>query len=511
MAKVTGVGGKATGKIGSIVYAVTGGKQIAREYQPIVANPSTTGQITSRSKLKLMSQLSASLASSIAIKREGLVTKRNQFIKINYGLSRVDEGVASIDLNKVQITKSNLGMAGFTADRTSGTKIAVALNSDMSAAIDRAVYVGYRKDAAGSLVQIGSIVVSTPGLDGNFAGELPYTADAVVVYSYGIKLTNEKANAAFGNMQAPSAEQVAKLIATSTEVASGMSLTQTNGATMLVGETSADSDDIEHFSVIVSRSGNGSVSGGGRYADGQTCVLTATPDAEASFVAWKQGNAQGPVLSTNARYEFTVDHDITIVGVFEGGPTPRYAIDGTVSPSGAGTVIGSGNYPEGDHVNLQFSPAAGSQLVFSGWYENGVLVETSTTLTLIVDGEHHFTALCVEPAQISFANMKVDRKVWNITQGTTTVDPFFQGDVSNAPSEDRVILVDVGTNNVAPTVGSTVNPIGTPATVAEFAESVRFGNLTVTHWYYIAVGHGSGTSWTVDAVYQYGVQSQQED
>ena len=398
MGKVVCLQGKARGKVGSIVYAISAGQQIAREYQPVVLNPSTPSQVSNRSKLKLMSQLAAAYKGSIAIRKDGLKSARNLFISENYDKVTIVGSAANVNLNRVQLTKSNVGMGGFSADRSSGTQIAVVLNDDMSANFDKVVYCAFRKDANGHLIAQGSIVANKDANAGTFAGELPYTQDAVVIYAYGMKIDSERANAAFSNMTAPSAEQVAKLIATSTEVAAGTTLSQTVGLTLMEGEDTGDSDDVEHFAVSVIKSGNGSVSGGGRYLAGQTAVVTATPDAEATFVAWRLNSPSGAVVSTSAQYSFTVETDITLCAVFQGGPTPHYNVAASASPVEGGTITGAGSYEEGAQCSLVATPAAG--FAFDGWFENGQLISNDPTLTFAVNADRTLVAEFAESTDV---------------------------------------------------------------------------------------------------------------
>lgn len=417
MGKVTCLQGKARGKVGSIVYAVSAGQQIAREYQPVVLNPSTPSQVSNRSKLKLMSQLAAAYKGSIAIRKDGLKSARNIFISENYDKVAIVGTAANVNLNRVQLTKSNVGMGGFSADRSSGTKIAVVLNEDMSANFDKVVYNAFRKDANGHLIAMGSIVVNKDANVGTFAGELPYTADAVVVYAYGMKIDSERANAAFSNMTAPSGEQVAKLIATSAEVAAGTTLSQTVGLTMMVGETTGDSDDVEHFAVSVTKSGNGSVSGGGRYLAGQTAVVTATPDAEATFVAWRLNSPTGAVVSTSAQYSFEVENDITLCAVFQGGPTPHFNVAASASPVEGGTIMGAGSYEEGAQCSLVATPAAG--FAFDGWFENGQLISNDPTLTFAVNADRTLVAEFAESTDVVITINNEAPTMTSVTGGGT--------------------------------------------------------------------------------------------
>lgn len=379
-----------TGKFGNAVYSQTGGVCIARNYQPNVTNPSSEGQVEQRSKFKLMSQLSAALKPSLAIRKEGLKSARNIFTSINAPLATIDDGLASINLNKVQITKSNRGMSDFTADRSSATKIAVSLVEDRAANLNRVVYAAFTKEADGSLTNFASVAVDAAGVNGQFPGELPYTTKSIVIYAYGMQDTNAKASAAYSNMTAPTAEQVAKLLASSSEVAAGTNLTATKGLTMNVGETSGSSDAEEHFLVSVTASGNGSVSGGGSFVAGQMATLRATPDAEASFVAWRKNSASGEVLSTSATYSFEVTRPIHIVGVFQGGPTPHYNIAVSAYPAEGGSVSGGGSKEEGSSCTVIATPNEGFS--FNGWYENGTKVSTNASYTFTVQNNRTLEA-----------------------------------------------------------------------------------------------------------------------
>lgn len=411
MGKLTSVNGKATGKIGSIVYSVSGGQQIAREYQPVVANPNTPQQVENRSRLKLLSQLSAAYKSSIAIRKQGMTSARNQFIGVNYQQTAIQGETVDINLSLVQLTKSNVGMIGFSADRSSGTKINVELNENGAAQFDKVVYCAFRKNAAGHLLAAGSVVVETAGVGGSFKGELPYTADAVVVYAYGMKIAEGKAATAYANMSAPSAENVAKLYTTSAEVAAGTTLSQTVGLTMMVGETTGDSDDVEHLSVSVIKSGNGSVAGGGRYVAGQQVTVTATPDAEASFVAWKLNNASGQTVSTSASYTFEATSDITLCAVFQGGPVVKHTIAVSASPVEGGTVSGGGQKDEGSQCTVNAVPASGFQ--FDGWFENGQLVSNNANYKFTVSADRTLVAEFAEQQESSFSNVMIGSTAWN--------------------------------------------------------------------------------------------------
>ncbi len=75
MAKIYGINGKITGKIGNTVFAIDGGIQVARQYNPIVANPRTEGQQNQRLKVNLAGQMSKGI---IPAAIEGLTGNRRQ-------------------------------------------------------------------------------------------------------------------------------------------------------------------------------------------------------------------------------------------------------------------------------------------------------------------------------------------------------------------------------------------------------------------------------------------------
>ena len=320
MAKVTSIQGKAVGKVGSVVYAVSGGQQIAREYQPHVANPSTEGQVNNRSRFKLLSQLSANLKPVIAIRKDGIISARNQFQSINYGTTSFDGVTAKINLNQVQLTKSNTGFIGFNANRAGGSVIAVKLNG-AETGLDRVVYAAFKKRVDGSLLLIGSVVTEDAGDSNDFAANLPYTADSVVLYAYGIKDVDAAMSAKFGNLNAPTAEAVAKLIVSSTENAAGVSLTKTAAITMNEGTNNGNSDDnlVPEGKITVAVSTDNifaEVTGGGEFdaGDNVTINTTYTGSGAKTFDGWFEViGGEETLFSNTEENTFVASRNITLV------------------------------------------------------------------------------------------------------------------------------------------------------------------------------------------------------
>lgn len=494
--KVNSILGKMTGKVGNIVLTSVGGEVVGREYNPNVANPNTSAQQNTRGKFKLASQLSATMAPVIAIKKEGNVSARNLFVKENFPAIRYSQGVADINLNVVQLTKSQRSFAGFNADRTNGSAIAVELNADSAAALSRVVYIAYKKAADGSLILFDSKVCNTAGAEGKFNDVLNYTADAVVLYAYGMKDLEAGISTKFGNMSAPSAEDVAQLLISNTENMASVQLTKTAGLTMAAGENTGDSDDVEHLTVSLVISGNGSAIGGGRFEAGQTVTLRATPDAEATFVAWKANNASGQVLSTANPYSFEVEQNMTICAVFQGGPTPHYDINLSADPANGGTVSGGGSKEEGSSCTVVATPAEGMQ--FGGWFENGNLVSNAASYTFTVDRARTLVAEFGEAPESALSNVTLNGSPWDSNKQT----PYSTATIGfTASAELNGKKCGLANSNVKPAIGSSA----TCPNTADVTTGANNHALSLSTWGWLVVGTADGNNITVEEVWEYKV------
>ena len=233
---------KGKGKLGNIVLSTVAGETIARDYNPEVANPNTAAQVEQRAKFKLMSQLGSVVAPVIAIPKNGMQSKRNLFVKENFGLTSFAQDTASVNLNQIQLTKSNKSFAGIKVSRGAGDAITAQLQADSSASVSKVVYIMLKKEMDGSLMLVGQAVTTEAGADGKFAASLPATAGEIVVYGYTLAEATAKATATFANLKALTAETVAKVIANRELSAGDLSTSKTAGCTLKEGETDAESE-----------------------------------------------------------------------------------------------------------------------------------------------------------------------------------------------------------------------------------------------------------------------------
>ena len=240
MAKIYGLFGSMTGKVADVVMAVRNGEQIARKYQPIISNPKSDAQVASRAKLKLMSQLSAVMAPVIALPRQGSVSSRNMFVKKNYMAATYADSQADITLTNVKLTDSVVSLPNIASiNRGDTSGINVHLSGVPFLDVNRVVYAMFIKQEDGTLRYFGSRVISDPGDSNIYTATFPYTANECVFYAYGVRDNTEAARIAFGNMQAVTAETVAKLITSKTLLASDITLTETRAAILAAGGANA--------------------------------------------------------------------------------------------------------------------------------------------------------------------------------------------------------------------------------------------------------------------------------
>lgn len=325
MGKASSMWGKTTGKVGGLVYATAGGEQIVREYSPNVSNPSTTAQVDQRAKMKLMSQLSASLASVIAMTKTGLVSKRNKFTKINFEYTYAVDGKAQVSYENLQLTEGNLSLPQIGGTMQDG-KMQVFFADAPSANIRRVVWCLFTKTSEGKLEFVDSHIISERGNAGSYFAWLTDVSFGVqtspsqdyVIYAYGMIDTNSQATTRYGNLNVETATDLATLVASRTLDYQNYQFTGTRGATWKRGENqpqySGTAIGPNQVRVYATATNGGTVSGAGVYDIGDTVTLTATPDSGYEFVKW-QVNGGGD-YSTSNPVTLTASETVDLVAVF---------------------------------------------------------------------------------------------------------------------------------------------------------------------------------------------------
>lgn len=322
MGKVTSLYGKTTGKIGSIVFATSGGETIAREYNPHVANPNTQAQVNQRARMKLMSQLSAALSPVLAMQKEGLVSKRNKFVAKNFDACYALNGVAQITYENVQITEGNTALPALIAEggvEGDVMQIGVGILTNPSAQINRVVYCLFRKTAEGKLEYVSSAINETRiGQNSYFEQAFMLLPVAeYVIFAYGMSDTSERASAEYGNLNVVTASDLARLVATRAISYQDYQFTQTRAITIASNGQAVQPETEGNLRVYVTALGQGgTVTGGGSYAPGTSVTVQATAASGYVFRNWvKNGTSQ--IVSTANPYTFTVQEQTDLVATFD--------------------------------------------------------------------------------------------------------------------------------------------------------------------------------------------------
>lgn len=324
MAKQTSLFGKISGKLGAVVFSTSGGETISREYNPHVANPSTQAQVDQRARMKLMSQLSAALSPVLAMTKDGLVSQRNKFTKINFPASYALNGTAQITYENVQITEGNTALPAITAlGVVDSNKLTIDAGFEQAptATINRVVYCLFRKSNEGKLEYVLSQIVSERNMPGNQVffdvAFLNLPVAEYVIFAYGMSDTNERATASYGNLNVVTASDLARLVATRAISFSDYQFTQTRAITIASDGTAVQPEQSGNLRVYATALGDGgTVSGGGSFAPGASVTLTATPATGYRFVRWvKNGTSQ--TISTANPYTFNVQEQTDLVAIFE--------------------------------------------------------------------------------------------------------------------------------------------------------------------------------------------------
>lgn len=325
MGKVTSLYGKTMGKIGSIVFSTSGGQTIAREYNPHVANPSTTAQVDQRARMKLMSQIAASVAPSLAMQKSGLVSARNKFTKINFGNSYALNGVAQVSYENLQFTEGNLGLPQITAtaEESQGSRnLTIFFSEEPSANVSRVVYNVYIKTQEGKLSFYASQVVENRNdqtlTNGYFVARfVGMPSGDLVIYAYGMIDTSERATAQYGNLNVQDGSDIAKLVATRAISFTDYQFTQTRGTTMGADNQSVHPTPSGSVRIYATPLGEGgTVTGAGTYEIGTEVTLRATAAAQYAFRAWLK-NGTSEVVSSANPYIFNAATQLDLVAAFD--------------------------------------------------------------------------------------------------------------------------------------------------------------------------------------------------
>lgn len=316
--------GKGTGKLGGSVYVINHGVQIEREYNGVISNPSTSPQVSQRSRFKLASQVSAALAPVIAIPRKGIQSPRNLFVKRNIGYFYGGPDGAQVTYENLQITQGCIGLPGFRAARELENHITLSMQDSVLASCDHVVYSVFKKTSEEQLQLMESVVVPVDESNAEAIIDVNDVAGNLVFYAYGIRLKNARARATYGNYQVQTGVDFAKLIASRTIEMSDVQFTQTRGTSLGQGDEESITPGANEVIIYVGTNGWGRVNaklnteeeqpvenGYVRAEIGDLVTLKGIAEAGHGFKGWYNNGEQTPFsTATQISFEATEMRDI---------------------------------------------------------------------------------------------------------------------------------------------------------------------------------------------------------
>ena len=225
--KLNGIVGKGSGKLGASVFAISGGEQIVRQYNPQVSNPSTDAQVAQRAKLKLMSQIAADLAPALGFKKLGLVSARNQFVSKNIALATYEDGAASVEYSAIQVTSGSQSLPSISVERyNSSDNVQVTIGDGYVGNITHIV-VTTADAASGERLALQDVKIAAKSGEGTFSPIIANaTGNKTVVYVYGIISAAGNENTRYDDYALASSGSIAELEVAKSLIATATAFTQ---------------------------------------------------------------------------------------------------------------------------------------------------------------------------------------------------------------------------------------------------------------------------------------------
>ena len=381
--------GQARGKVGSLVFSRSNGKQIVRSRAEVVKNPQTEAQTIQRIIMNTVSQAYSNLRVLCDHSFEGIAVGQDSmsyFMRTNLKKLRarvadeVSRNVMFYEIfefspigskifvdNEYEISRGSLPSVP-VVDTESFNEMGIALSANTYKAFlddyglqrgDQITFVAITANNANDYtLSFCRVILSPTASDGSDAViTAPFVVDGAVNYPSvrnegefsALRYEDGKLIFGFGrSMMLSSAIIVSRKSENGTWLRSNASMTK---------NTAANTYDVYDLQTCINMLNNNEIG---------TLSKRYLNNAGATHVA-----DNGTTVRT-----FTVAVEVTNQS---GNPAPSM-----------GTVTGAGEYTEGQTCELRATASSGS--AFSGWYENGRLVSQDETYSFEVHGAHNMQA-----------------------------------------------------------------------------------------------------------------------
>lgn len=254
MARLTGIAGGLSGKVGSMVFRQRQGETIATQYQPVVTNPNTDAQQDSRVAFKLMSQLAAIMAPALGALNvtsrkgaKGRQSQRNAFFAQNYGLVETRDTEngkrASIQMEQLKLTSSFIAAGTMTISQEG--QVVYITGTASPGKKQKVALVGFSSlagaDRPAKVIDVTDVDVES---DGTWEHRIEIeeirsrgVANQITVLSYGLIPMSQKMRTKMENINSPYNDPFISAVELQKAVEDGeMSVTETIGANFTTGQ-----------------------------------------------------------------------------------------------------------------------------------------------------------------------------------------------------------------------------------------------------------------------------------
>ena len=221
----------ATGKFAGAAFQQSPGNGTILREVVKPTNPSTEAQVEQRAKFKLMSQIATAFKSVIAMKREGNITPRNMFVKLNSPLLSFDKAQsrAEIELAKLLLTKSAQAVRIVSKFNPEASTAIADIVADMDILFG-GVFILVRPLENGiSIKEIARETLEEP--ENTVAHTFEGVEAGDVILAYGITQDTTGLSVKYGNIEAGQSDAWLNVL---NNLAESSSLTQTVGAVLKV-------------------------------------------------------------------------------------------------------------------------------------------------------------------------------------------------------------------------------------------------------------------------------------
>ena len=237
--------GKGSGRVGATLNRIVHGVQIEGAMPAKMTNPNTDAQQDTRARFKLASQLSAIMKNVIAIPRDGLKSGRNIFTSKVFEITELVDGIATVDLNKVQLTNGIRPFGALKVDRGTDNENPSSATIEIKQGVfDQVIMCAFRKDNEDNLIFLDSSIKDIEPDDTERTFDVKYTPDAFIVYVYGITYKNSGYKGKYSNVGANPAEYFARIVSSQKNFNSQAKFSATLGVTLLKGQNSMQGGSI---------------------------------------------------------------------------------------------------------------------------------------------------------------------------------------------------------------------------------------------------------------------------